>query len=260
MSVGSGGETDLVVDDHMDGTTDVVIFKGLHLEGLSDNTLSGHGGISVNNDGDNLAAVFFSSPKEVLLSTGSSLDDRVDALKMGGVREQRDFNLGSRSASDTFSVNTFESSSEMVFDVTGAKFALFCFGGSDALEFGHDDLHGLSDDVGQHVESSSVRHTDDKSPCSAIDEAVNGELKSGHEGLAALKAESFHGIELGPEELSPRVGPVESGVHVELLPLVKGIELDALELVSDPLALCFIRYMHKFDSDFATVGPFISLD
>lgn len=50
----------------------------------------------------------------------------------------------------------------MVFHVTGIIESClkltFC-SGLNALNFGHDNFNGLSDDVSKHVESTTVRHT-----------------------------------------------------------------------------------------------------
>ena len=71
-AIGRGCETDLVVDDDVDGAADVVVFQALHLECLHDNTLSSKRGITVDLDRDYLLPVFVFPTKEVLLGADTS--------------------------------------------------------------------------------------------------------------------------------------------------------------------------------------------
>ena len=89
----------------------------------------------------------------------------------------------------------------MVFDITRISiFVLTTILGFNALEFGHNNLHWLSDNVGQNVESSSVRHAYNEVSCPFIDCSINSDFKSRNEALASLKTESFHSIEFLTKE------------------------------------------------------------
>jgi hypothetical protein len=53
-----GGETNLIVDNDVDSTSDIEIFHTGHLHGLVDYTLSSKGSISVQQYGNHVADIF----------------------------------------------------------------------------------------------------------------------------------------------------------------------------------------------------------
>ena len=75
-------ETDLVVDDNVDGATDRVVVEPLHLEALINDTLTSDGSITMHNNRHHGFAVLRFATEEVLLSTATALDARVDSLEM----------------------------------------------------------------------------------------------------------------------------------------------------------------------------------
>lgn len=83
----NSSETDLVINDNMNGAADRVVSKGLHLNLLVHDTLTGHSGISVNNDGHDGAAVTLGATESVLLGADSSHNDGVDSFQMGWVSQ-----------------------------------------------------------------------------------------------------------------------------------------------------------------------------
>jgi hypothetical protein len=88
---GVGSETDLVVDDNVNGTTSGAHWKTRHVNSLINNTLTSEGSITVNLDGHDLGAL--TVLHIVLLGTGLTLNDGVNSLKMRGIRNEGQVNL-----------------------------------------------------------------------------------------------------------------------------------------------------------------------
>ena len=77
--VRQGGESDLVVDNHMHSSTGAIRPQLRHLQGLQDDTLAGHCRITVDQDRQNTKATDFFA---VLLCSHNSFEDTVDGLKV----------------------------------------------------------------------------------------------------------------------------------------------------------------------------------
>jgi hypothetical protein len=130
-------------------------------------------------------------------------------------------------------------------------------GGHSTLELGHDDLHGLSNDISQDVETTSMGHTNNKVGRTIIDCSVNSTLKAGNETLATFETKSFHGVEFLGKESTEIVGPIEPIVKMEQLFLGHAVILNTLKFDSNPITDFFLRNMLKFDSNLVAVGVFI---
>ena len=76
----------------------------------------------------------------------------------------------------------------MVLDVSAALDAL---GVEVAFELRKDIAVGLTDDVGEHVESTAVRHTNDRLFDAAIGGRVEDRLNSDDGGLGTLESETL---------------------------------------------------------------------
>jgi len=85
--IGRSGETNLVVYYDVNGTSNSIVFKILHLERFKNYTLSSESSIAVNNNRNNPLSFFFASAEEVLFSTSSSHDNWIDTFKMGRIRK-----------------------------------------------------------------------------------------------------------------------------------------------------------------------------
>jgi len=86
--LGDGRETNLIVDDDVDCSTDGVVWEVLHLKGLVADTLPRESCVTVNQDWYDLVSadeVFLAGASLMILSSASSHNDRVDTLQMGGV-------------------------------------------------------------------------------------------------------------------------------------------------------------------------------
>lgn len=91
---GHSGETDLIVDDNVDGAADAVVFQILHLHLLVANTLTRKGGVAVHKDRDDQFELLFlragQSAADVCLSACAAHNYRVDAFQMARIREHLD--------------------------------------------------------------------------------------------------------------------------------------------------------------------------
>ena len=189
------------------------------------------------------------STKEMLLSTSSSTDDRVDSLEMRRVGHNSNFDCLAR-----VSISALQGCAEMVLNITRASESQLTFlVRTSALEFSHDLLHGLSHNVSQNVQSTSVGHADNKSFSTQLGKLVNRELQSGDERFASLKSKSLSGVVLLRKEFSPCVSPVETVEHLQLLVFTQGLVLDRFEFSSNPLNSISVSQMHEFNSDLSAV-------
>lgn len=108
---GISGETDLVVDDNVNGAVGGVVRQVGQVEGLENNALTAEGSVTVEQHGHDFLALTV-SPVE-LLCTGLALDNWVAGLQVRGVgnHSQTDVLVG-----DT--VETLDVGSQVVFHVT----------------------------------------------------------------------------------------------------------------------------------------------
>jgi hypothetical protein len=238
----------------MDCSTDGVVLERLHLEALVDDSLTSNGGIPVDNDGDDLLSVLLLSTEEMLLSAASAHHAGVNSFQMGGVSHQRELDLVS-----SITVASTEGCSKMVLDVTSLGVdSLSTLLWLNTLELGHDCLHGLAHDVGESVETASVRHSDHEGAGTLFDGGVNAELEAWNERFAALETEALHGVEFHCHEGTPLMGPVQAHVQVDALGLGRVAELNSLELFADPVALFFVLNVHKLNANFLAVSLAVS--
>jgi len=110
---GIGGETNLVVDDNVNGAVGGVVGQVGQVEGLEHNALTAEGSITVKQHGHDFLALAV-SPVE-LLGTSLALDDGVAGLQVRGV--------GNHSQADVLvghAVETLDVGSQVVFHVTRA--------------------------------------------------------------------------------------------------------------------------------------------
>lgn len=105
------GETNLVVDDNVNGAVGGVVGKVRQVEGLEHNSLSAEGSVTVKQHGHDFLALTI-SPVE-LLGTGLALDNGVARLQVRGV--------GNHSQADVLvghAVQALDVGAQVVFDVT----------------------------------------------------------------------------------------------------------------------------------------------
>lgn len=109
-----GGESNLVVDDDVDGSSGSVVGERVHSHRLVDDSLSSEGGVSVKEDSHG-GVVGRLVSLEVLDSSGLSEDDGVLALEMGGVGDEGKGDLLSGGSGSNVV------GSEMVLDVSSSR-------------------------------------------------------------------------------------------------------------------------------------------
>ena len=80
-----GGEADLVVDNKVYGATGPIAGQLRKIEGLRDDSLTGHGGVTVDQERHDAPAVI-GIASHPLARARLALDDRVHDLEVGGVR------------------------------------------------------------------------------------------------------------------------------------------------------------------------------
>lgn len=248
---GHGGETNLVVHDDVDGATDAVVLQVLHLHGLVDDTLTGESGVTVNEDGHDGIKVTRGTKglSEMVLSSNTAHDDRIDALKMRGVGENLD---GQLLAIVIFSR---EGSTQVIFDITrGVSLSGSILVGHDTLELGENGSQRLANDVSEHVETTTMRHTNDDLGSTMLHNAIHANLHARNKGLDTLETESLHSVELLRDELSEAISPVEAIEMLNLLLLRHGVLVTQLNLLTNIVALLTVRDVHVLDTDFAAIS------
>ena len=144
--VWSSCESNLIVDNNMNGSTNSIILKILHLHGFVYNSLSRKSCITMDENWANFTSSCWVTTK-VLFGSDFSHDDWVDALEMRWIRK----NLTSHLAS--IWVSSSKTSSKMIFDVTRVlmPICIFVLSWSYSLELSKNDLSWLSDNIGEHV-------------------------------------------------------------------------------------------------------------
>ena len=86
-AVRSRCETNLIVNNDMNGSSNGIIIELLHLKALIDDALSGHGSITVNDYGYDLGAIFLFSTEEMLLGSSSTSNHRVYSFQVRWIGE-----------------------------------------------------------------------------------------------------------------------------------------------------------------------------
>ena len=79
-----GGKADLVVDHEVEGAAGAVAGELGEVEGLGDDALTGDGGVTVDQEGEDFGAVL-GVAADTLAGAGAALDDGVDDLKVGRI-------------------------------------------------------------------------------------------------------------------------------------------------------------------------------
>ena len=89
-----------------------------------------------------------------------------------------------------------------------------------ALKFRKDERHGFAHDIGQHVESASVWHAQNKGMRAQFRRPVNGILESRDYGFTAIQSKTLGGVEFKSQETLKGIGKAESFEDMCLLFLV----------------------------------------
>jgi hypothetical protein len=244
-----GSETDLVVDDQVERTTDSIVGQVVHSHGFVDDTLTGKGGVSVEQYPESGVVVLLVT-LEVLDSPGLSHDDRVFSLQVGRVGNQREGDLlPGRRRSDI--VGT-----QVVLDVSTTRVVRI----SVARELVQDGLDGLPDDVSEHVQSTTMGHTHDDALDTSVDRSVDQGLHTRDQGLATLETESLLVGVLRSDELFEKLGPHQP---VEDDSLFFGVVLPLVGLFDpfpNPVTLVLLRDVNVLHTDRSSCSRGASFD
>ena len=87
-----GGESDLIVDDHVHGTAGAVAAQLRQVERLGHHALPGEGGVPVQRDGQH-GETLWSLVEHVLLGPGDAFEHWVHGLQVRWIRNQRHLRL-----------------------------------------------------------------------------------------------------------------------------------------------------------------------
>ena len=239
---GVSGETDLVVDNQVDGTTGRESGKRVEAQALVDDTLASDSGITVEEDTHGALVVLL---VVVVVLDGADLaeDNGVLSLEMRGVGNERELDAlagGGRA---------LEVHAQVVLDVT--RTLLIATGHTG--ELGENGLVGLADDVGEDIETATMGHTDDDILDTIVDGAVDKSLHTRDEGLATLKTETLVVGVLGGEEGLEAGGPDEAIEDAALLINAVLEGLGDLETLTEPVALLTVGDVDELNTIRAAV-------
>lgn len=241
---GVGGETDLVVDDQVDGATSREGGERVEAQALVDDTLASDGGITVEEDTHGALVVVL---VVIVVLDGANLaeDDGVLSLEMGRVGDEGELDAlagGSRA---------LEVHTQVVLDVTGT----LLIGTSHTGELGEDSLVGLADDVGEDVETTTMGHTNDDILDAIVDGAVDEGLHTRNKGLATLETETLIVGILGGKERLEAGGPNKTVEDTALL--VNGVleRLRNFKTLAEPVALLPVGDVDELN----TIGTAVDL-
>ena len=175
------GEADLVVHNEMDCAAGAVALELRHVECLRNDALSDESGIAVDEDGNDFFA-FCGVFQNALTGAGLAFDDRVDCFEMAGVCRKADFDLVS---TGQFARRVV---AEVVFYIPVSTHQL---GSEVVLEFVKNDAGRLVQEIGQHIQSSAVRHAHDELQHAEVRRIFQNGIEREHEGFSALEGEAF---------------------------------------------------------------------
>ena len=174
-------EADLVVHDYVHGAASAVTRQLRHVEGFRDDPLPRKGRIPMNKERQNFPAMV-GIVTNALTRACRSFNNRIDCFKMAWVGRKPDFNLG---AGTKFSHRAI---TEMVLHIAipGDQIGDVVFG-----EFSKDDVERFLQEVRQHVETATVRHTHanlrDASPWAFVENRI----KNHHQRFSALERKAL---------------------------------------------------------------------
>ena len=178
---GKGGETDLVVDDDVDGSAGAIAGELGKVQHFGNDALAGEGGITVNEDGDDFFA-FERVIKSALAGAGLAFDNRVDSFEVAGVGGEHDADAVARFGL----ANGFEA--EVILHVAIASDHV----GDVVLgEFVEENFEGFAEEVGEHAEAAAVGHAHDDFFAAENWQAFEDGAEGNEEAFTAFDGEAF---------------------------------------------------------------------
>ena len=236
--MGGGCESDLVVDDDVNGSAGAVAAKLRKIENLRDDALAGECGVAVDeNRQDGEAPV--SPVLEVLARADDALQNAVRRFEVRRVRREIDAGrLACRGGVRPLG-------SQMVLDVARALDGALV---DESVEFSEDLLVLLSRDVRQDVEPSPVGHRDRNRIEAVVGGAGKYGVKRGNERFPAFEREALLPEVLGVQEGLERLRLIELLENLKAL-VVGELGARAFDSLLEPAALLRIRDVHVLEAD-----------
>ncbi len=233
------GEPQLVVHDDVDGSADPVALDEREVERLGDHTLASERRVAVHEDRQHGERALVLVGDLVHPGSCHALDHRIDRLEVRRVGRQADRQRGAGTRLEG------ALRSQVVLHVARA---LDGVGVDIALELPEELRVRLADDVGQHVQTSAVRHAEHGGVEALIGCLLQHCVEDRDERLCALQAEPLLAQVLGGQELLERLGSVEAVEDVALV--VDGqLARRPLDLLLDPALLLGLLDVHVLDAD-----------
>ena len=175
-----GGKADLVVHHDVDRAAGAVADKAGQAEAFGDHTLTGKGGIAVQQDGQHLFAGLVA--KLFLLGADLAQNHGVHRLQMAGVRGQRQV--------DGVAIKAAVGRGAKVVFHIARTIDIFRLEAA-TLEFVENGAVGLHQHIGQHRQAAPVRHADDDFLHAQRAAALDDLFHRRDQAFAAVQAEAF---------------------------------------------------------------------
>ena len=178
---GKGGETDLVIDDEVDGSAGAIAGELGKVQHFGNDALAGESGVTVNEDGDDFFA-FEGVIESALAGAGLAFDDRVDGFEVAGVGGEHDADA----VAGFGLTNGFEA--EVIFHVAIASDHV----GDVVLgELVEEHFEGFAEEVGEHAEAAAVGHAHDDFFAAESWQAFEDGAEGNEEAFTAFDGEAF---------------------------------------------------------------------
>ena len=241
---GCGGETDLVVHDDVDRAAGAVATDTRQLEALGHDALPGKGRVPVQKHRDHL--VMLGVFQLVALGAGFAQHDRVHRFEVRGVGGQRQV--------DGVAVELpVARRAEVVFHIARPVHVLGLE--AAALKLVEDRAVGLGHHVGQHRQTTPVRHPDDDFLDTEVAAALDDLLHRRDQGFATVEAEPLGAHILDVQEFLEPFG-LDQLVQDRATPFAG--EADFLAVAFDPFleptGFFRVRDVHVLQREGAAVG------
>ena len=234
------GETDLVVDDDVDGAAGFVTGELRHVENLGHDPLPREGSIAVDEKREDFFAGF-GVAEDPLTRAGHALDDGIDGFEVARVRREAD---GDFVAGGSLALGEI---SEVVFHIAIAADDV---GDEVFREFVEDEGERLAQEVGQNVEASAVGHAHDNLLDFGRFAALQDGVEDNEQRFGTLERETFLSDVTRVEEVLEGLGlvklPEDGAVQVSVGEVAVATVFDAL---AEPIAHPRILNVHELGAN-----------
>ena len=239
-----GGESDLVVDDEVNGSTSAVAVEALHLHDFVDNALAGHCGVTVDVNRKHLRSVH--SVVGVALSAGDALNHRVHGLEVRGVGRNVEFEFAAIAELARRCVPQV-----VLYVAVKALFVVKLL----ALKFAKDLAGGLAKNIGEHIEATAVGHAEHDLLDAEFRGALHHKVKAGNQRFSSLNREALLADKLGVQKVFKRNGLVELVKDVLLFVCAQDrIVVVRVNEVLNPLNNLRVADVHVLDANRTAVN------